>query len=929
MSEESAADKVPGASPWDQFGPNAPYVEELYRIYCADPARLDPRWLDFFEGINGRLAQAADTPPSRSRAYSCADSEASSLVHAVGECAHRDRAEHLLDAYRDYGHLQADINPLECRKQHLDHPEVFHLELCQTEATCITGCAEFNRTSHCKLAQLKDKLHQIYCGTVGFEISQLYYSSQRQWLIEQIEDSALDRRPAEPDRRELLRSLLQAEVFETELHRRFVASKRFSLQGAETLIPMLEHLLAQAARAGVRQVLMGMAHRGRLNVLCNIMRKPLRELFSEYEDRHVFSVTGAGDVKYHLGYRSHYRDSDDRELSLILSPNPSHLEFVNPVIAGMTRAFQDLAALPESFRALAVMIHGDAALAGQGIVPETLNLSRLRGYGNGGTIHIVINNQIGFTTNPEELHSFTYCTDMARAVRAPVFHVNGDDPEACLYALKLAFDYRQRFGLDAIVDLICYRRYGHNEGDDPSFTQPIMYAEINRKKSAPQLYASRLLQEGAVDQGWIDSFLASYRSDFQKQYEASLANPAGDACPVYGRIKTLSAFTAVERGRLEKVAASLIDFPESFHVHPKVLRILTNRVEAVSQGRPLDFATAEVMAFGSLVLDGVKVRLSGQDSGRGTFSQRHLLLRDVTSDRPFSPFSRLKPDRNSRASFEVFNSPLSEAAVLGFEYGYSLIASDALLIWEAQFGDFSNGAQVLIDQFLCCSEAKWNQLSGLVLLLPHGYEGQGPEHSSARLERFLQLCASGNMSVCYPSSAAQYFHLLRRQGLAQIKRPLVVMTPKSMLRSAEASSELSELTSGRFCPVLAETIGNEGAPALSVLMSGKIFHELKSEIQKHSPRRVNLIRIEELHPYPEQDIIDALKSTAQAPLIWLQEEPENMGAWSYIAPRLRQTSGQELRCISRERSSSSATGSPKKHAEEQRALHRSILDMLK
>jgi 2-oxoglutarate dehydrogenase E1 component len=904
---------------WESFGPNAGLIAELHSLYMQDRALVGPEWAAYFDSLGGASPNAGGAPVSKG-------TNGTHAVIAPTAAPASNVGAQLADGYRRYGHYSARINPLsQVAGPAMPVPLELSLETYGVElnggspaiAPVTVGGDTFT-----DLLSLTRKLETIYRGSVGFEFMHLSSGAQREWLKERIENRFPGQVAASPDvRRRAMRFVMRAELFESELHRKYVGTKRFSLEGGESLIALLDRLLQHASSSGVRDAVFGMAHRGRLNVLANILGKPLSDLFSEFEDQSLTTVLGAGDVKYHLGFENTWRSGDDsRGVGVRMVPNPSHLEFVNPVVEGVVKALQDLAPQEPRNSVLPILLHGDAAFAGQGVVFETLNFSAVEGYATGGTVHVIINNQIGFTTTPDEARSTAYCTDMAKGVDAPVFHVNGDDVDACCWVAELALDYRQKFGRDVLIDLYCYRKYGHNEGDDPSFTQPLTYAEIKTKRPVYQSYAEKLIGEGVVSADDLKHEVESYKGEFERAQAAESRKVFGDACPMHGRLRIPCADTAVDRTTLERIARSLVKLPEGFVAHPKLLKILEKRVESVIDGAGIEWGMAEVLAFGSLVLEGIPVRLSGQDCGRGTFSQRHIVLDHYEAPAVFSPLKALAAEAGC-GSFEVLNSTLSEAAVMGFEFGYSATRTDALVMWEGQFGDFANGAQVIIDQFIASSEAKWGQLSGVTLLLPHGYEGQGPEHSSARLERYLQLCGEGNMMVCYPSTAGQHFHLLRNQGLMQIKRPLVVMTPKSLLRLPAAAAVRSDLTEGCWKPVLENDFG-QGTPTTIVMTSGKVYHDLAAALEKADLKgnAVRVLRIEQLHPFPQFEFKKALQELGKAQYLWLQEEPANMGAWSYIQPYLTQKLGLDVTYIGRDASASPATGSPKFHAKEQQAI---------
>lgn len=902
-----------------RFGENAGYLAELYQLYLSDPSLVDPAWAEFFRSVdhngapngqvNGRVngqAHAVEARPSS--------------ANALGE--------KLVEAFRAYGHAAAHVSPLGAGGMKPENPVElqlsYHGETREPSQVALSAFS-FGDRSYSSCDQLIRDLKHTYCGAVGFEIAHLTKAHERSWLQSRIEGKV----PlfSADEKRQILKDLIRAELFESELHRKYVGTKRFSLEGNDTLIPMLSTVASSAAQAGVKGIVCGMAHRGRLNVLANSIGKPLSMIFAEFEDKTVATIAGAGDVKYHLGWETK-RAPNGAEIEISIVPNPSHLEFVNPVVEGIVRALQDKNDRDNRGAYLPLAMHGDAAFAGQGIVFETINYSGIGGYYTGGTLHIVINNQIGFTTTPDESRSTRYCTDLAKGVDCPVFHVNAEDPEAACWMTQLALEYRMAFGKDVIIDLIGHRKHGHNEGDDPSFTQPQTYAEVKGKKVIWQHYAERLVASGVLSQSDVDAEVETYKGEFAAASEVVATSLGSEACGIHGRLEVPCGDTGVNKETLLTIARSLTQWPEGFKPHPKLQKIIEKRVETVEAGEGIEWGVAEALAFGSLVLEGHSVRLSGQDCCRGTFSHRHLVLDDYEARRTFSPLVELAQRENASGVFEVYNSSLSEASVLGFEFGYSATNRDALVMWEGQFGDFANGAQVIIDQFITSSESKWGQLSGVVMMLPHGYEGQGPEHSSARLERYLQMCAEGNMRVCYPSTAAQHFHLMRRQGLSEIKRPLIIMTPKSLLRLPAAMSSLSEMVRGSFKPVLETDLsGKKGCKNL-VFMSGKVGHDVQAALQGAEKVPARLIRVEELYPFPQGEVARILKETGATNAFWVQEEPQNMGAWSYVAPLLRESLGFDPMYIGRPASAATATGSSKHHALEQKGIISELLGRL-
>jgi 2-oxoglutarate dehydrogenase E1 component len=723
----------------------------------------------------------------------------------------------------------------------------------------------------------------------------------------------------------VLEKLVEAESFERFLHAKYVGHKRFSLEGGEALIPLLDRVLNDAALRGLREVVIGMPHRGRLNVLATTVGKPLSQIFAEFEGTDPSSYQGSGDVKYHLGATGTHVGDTGETITVTVAPNPSHLEFVNPVVEGMVRAKQDAMGDREHVRVLPVLLHGDAAFAGQGIVAETMHLSGLHGYRTGGTIHVVVNNQIGFTTLPEDARSSTYATDVAKMVHAPAFHVNGDDPEAVAHVAGLALEYRQKFRKDVVIDLVCYRRWGHNETDEPSYTQPLMYAKIRSHPSVSTLYGEKLVREGVLSREELDrvwdeekAAMRAEESEAKAPFVMIARREPREPAPVDG---------SAMRGRLKTVLRALGTPPDGFEIHPKLVPFVRRRGDLLDGKGEVDWATAESLAWGTLLLEGVGVRLSGQDSGRGTFSQRHAVLHDVRTQQEYLPLNAVAP---SGVRFEVYDSLLSEAAVLGFEYGYSVAEHRALVMWEAQFGDFMNGAQVVIDQFLAGAEAKWGQPSALVLLLPHGHEGQGPEHSSGRIERFLTLAARDNLRLAYPSTPASYFHLLRRQGRDPVEKPLVVFTPKSLLRHPRCVSSLVDLAEGRFEPVIDDRAVDPAHVRRVVLCTGKVYFDLAKAREDARRDDVALVRVERLYPFPATELRAALgRWPPQAEIVWCQEEPRNMGAWRFVRERFLEgdldSGGRPLRYAGRAESAAPAPGSLKVHLAEQEALLREAL----
>lgn len=838
----------------------------------------------------------------------------------------------LIRAYRVRGHLQADVNPLGSTwEPHAElDPSTYGLTIWDLDREFPTGGLGGEETL--PLRDILDILRRTYTRKIGIEFMHISSPEEKRWLTDRIEPSGSEYAVDREAMMRMLQKLNAAEAFETFLHTKYIGHKRFSLEGSETIIPMLDQILSHAAERGVNQVVMGMAHRGRLNVLANIMNKPYEVIFSEFEGNIDPNTTqGSGDVKYHLGSTGTHTAPGGQEVTISLASNPSHLEAVNPVVEGMVRAKQEARRNePDNpdgdFQdsVIPILIHGDAAFAGQGVVAETLHMSQLPGYHTGGTIHVVINNQIGFTTGPEAARSSHYATDSARMIQAPIFHVNGDDPEACVRVARMALEYRQAFNKDVVIDVLSYRVRGHNEGDEPTYTQPTLYQKIEAKRSPRKLYTELLLRRGNMEPDQAEQMLEDYRSRLQEAFERTkeLVEREAPSDEELLSKKEPAPLPAVETKApaedLNAVVKALINLPEEFKVHPKLERQFSRRDKLFSDDKRIDWGFAEALALGSILLEGTRVRVSGQDSRRGTFSHRHAVLYDQESGEQFIPLNHI---REGQESLFIYDSLLSEYAVCGFEYGYSVANPDALVVWEAQFGDFANGAQIVFDQFLSAAEEKWGQTSSMVLLLPHGYEGQGPEHSSARLERFLQLCAENNMIVASFSTPANLFHGLRRQAAKEIRKPLVVMSPKSLLRHPGVISTPEELTQGAFQEVIPADL--ESAERV-VFCSGKVYYDL---LEKRGEAPVALVRIEQLYPFPEEAIIAELNRYKGAKdVLWVQEEPENMGAWHFLHRRMdnaieaSELKGQRVRYVGRRASASPATGSAHIHAAEQAFL---------
>lgn len=841
------------------------------------------------------------------------------------------RVDKLVRSYRVRGHLHADLDPLERPR-----PRIAELD----PATYRISKKDYGRplspetlfgSGPLTVRRVLDRLKKTYARHIGVQYMHIDDYEVKEWLMERMERSQNHLEVPASTQKRILSKLTDAVVFEEFLQKRFVGAKSFSLEGAETLIPLLDQAIGKSADQGVEEVVIAMAHRGRLNVLTNIMGKKPRQIFREFEDNRPETYRGKGDVKYHLGFSNDYETPHGKTVHLSLCFNPSHLEFVNPVALGRVRAKQDRFGDEERRRCLGLLIHGDAGFAGEGVVQETLNFSQVHGFKTGGTLHVIVNNQIGFTTPPEEARSNTYASAVAKSLQIPIFHVNGENPEAVAQAVDLALDFRVEFKRDAVIDMFCYRLHGHNEADEPSFTQPLMYRAIEKKKSIRDSFLEHLLKLGEMTEE--ESERIAEESKARLESEFAVARDGEDLHPVHELPEgiwegyrggkegdTSKVETGVESDQLKKLLESQTRFPEGFHPHPKIEKAMKRRMQMISGENPLDWSAAEALAFASIAKEGYRIRLSGQDSARGTFGQRHATLHDTDNGRTYVPLQNLSQDQ---APVEILNSPLSEAGILGFEYGYSLDCPDGLVLWEAQFGDFINAAQVIVDQFIASAEDKWNRLSGIVLLLPHGFEGMGPEHSSAHLERFLLLSAESNIQVVYPTTPAQYFHLLRRQILRIWRKPLIVMTPKSLLRHPRCVSRWEHLEMGSFHPVLHDTRENPQTTERILLCSGKIYYELEKHREKLEREEVAIVRVEQLYPVRQESYIEALSPYEDGtPVFWVQEEPKNMGAWRFMKGRFgeRILGRFPFSGFMREESASPATGSAASHEIEQTRL---------
>ncbi len=921
---------------------NLAYVEALLAAYQRDPASVPPEWREYFRhwGNGDPPAGPVRTGPSfrrRSLFNPAGPAPAPPPAAPVpGEDLEtmlllQQRVDRLVRAYRTRGHIVARVDPLSNFTPYVPQLDPQFYGFSEVDLNRRFYVETLDRTRRLPLHEILARLREIYCGAVGVQYMHIDDLRIRHWLQDRIESPAFRARLSRDTQVRILTRLTDAVVFEQFIRRKFVGAKSFSLEGGETLIPMLDLAIEKASELGVREIVLGMAHRGRLNVLANIIGKSPREIFREFEDKDPDLYLGGGDVKYHLGYSSDYLTAAGRRVHLSLCFNPSHLEFVNPVAEGRVRAKQDRAGDTERRQIMALLIHGDAAFIGEGIVQETLNLSRLPGYRTGGTVHVIVNNQIGFTTPPKEGRSTLYATSVARMLPAPIFHVNGEDPEAVARCIQLALEFRQQFQLDVVLDMYCYRRLGHNEGDEPSFTQPELYRLIEQHPPVREAYLEHLLQLGGITRAEADE-IARRRQDWLEHHLGEARSSHGALPPsslsgiwrgYYGgpERRDDEPDTAVPAEKLGELMQRLTTVPDGFTLHPKLSRFLQHRREMGEGRRPLDWAAAEALALATLADAGYRVRFSGQDSERGTFSQRHAVWHDYQTSAKYCPLQHL---REGQGPVEIYNSPLSEAGVLGFEYGYSLDTPDGLVVWEAPFGDFANAAQVIIDQFLASGEDKWRRLSGLVLLLPHGFEGAGPEHSSARLERFLNLAGEDNLQITQPSTPAQFFHLLRRQVLRPWRKPLVVLTPKSLLRHPEATSPLSELTGGRFRRVLPDPRGVSMREVHRVLLcSGKLYYELEARRRQLGREDIAILRLEQFYPFPRAELEDLLAECAPGThVIWVQEEPENMGAWHFLRVTVSMAFLGRLPFsgVCRPASASPATGSHAAHEIEQQEL---------
>ncbi len=895
------------------------YLDQLYQTYKKDPASVDATWQKFFEGYEFSTQRFGEN------GHGTVAEDAITIKET--------QVRNLIFAYRSFGHLKSNTNPVRERRDHnvnLDHKSVGLTDADLDVEFDVGTEIGMGRTT---LKKIIEKLKQIYLGTVGFEYNFIRNDAVRQWFFEKCEKEYYTYNPSQDEKKQILSKLNEAVVFENFLHTKFLGQKRFSLEGGENTIPALQTIINKSAELGTKEVVIGMAHRGRLNVLSNILGKTYEQIFTEFEGNVSPDLTmGDGDVKYHLGYASQNTTPSGNKIYVKLTPNPSHLEAVNPLVVGYTRGQIDDEYKGDLTKAMAILIHGDAAVAGQGIVYEVAQMSGLEGYTTGGTIHFVINNQVGFTTDYDDARTSIYCTDVAKIIDAPVLHVNGDDAEAVTFCSKLAVEFRIKFGQDIFIDMLCYRRHGHNESDEPKFTQPKLYNLIAKHPNPREVYVKRLIERADVDAALADEMDKNFRAQLQDRLNEVKQKPLPykvqkieEEWQKLRRAKPedfdASPETGIKQTTLDKVGHALTSIPEGFKALKQIEKLLKDRKTAFFDDKVLGWAEAELLAYGSLLSEGVPVRMSGQDVKRGTFSHRHAYFFDTNTNAPYCGLDNIE---KGQQKFHIYNSLLSEFGVLGFEYGYAMSSPHALVIWEAQFGDFVNGAQVIIDQFLSSAESKWQRMNGLVMLLPHGYEGQGPEHSSCRPERFLQLSAEYNMIVANPTTPANIFHLLRRQVMWEFRKPCIVFSPKSLLRNPSVISPVKDFIKGSFQEVIDDTTVSAKDVKKVVFCSGKLFYDLLEGQQKKKVKDVALVRLEQLHPFPEKQVNAVLKKYKTAKFAWVQEEPANMGCLSYI---IRMMSDQKLEFVSRKPSASPATGYNKVHKAEQEKIVSQALEV--
>ncbi|MEQ9440776.1 MAG: 2-oxoglutarate dehydrogenase E1 component [Cyclobacteriaceae bacterium] len=896
---------------------HASYIDELYQSYQQDPESVDESWQKFFEGFNFSLERFGKNGASANGA-AATEGNITSLEINVRK---------LIRNYRRRGHLESKTNPVRERRDRKAQLGIEFYGLTDQDMDVTFQAGEEIGIGPASLRKIIDTLRKVYVGPIGFEYTYIRDREAVEWMKKKAEKDLLSYNPTPDEKKRILTKLNEAVVFENFLHTKYLGQKRFSLEGGETTIPALDGIINYAAEFGVEEVVIGMAHRGRLNVLANIMGKTYEQIFNEFEGTAEPDLShGDGDVKYHLGYSSQITTPADKNVDLKLSPNPSHLEAVDPLVEGFVRAKADRQYAQDYDKILPILIHGDAAVAGQGIVYEVAQMSQLEGYHTGGTIHFTINNQVGFTTDFDDARSSVYSSDVAKVIDAPVLHVNGDDPEAVLFCVKTAVEFRQKFNRDVFIDMVCYRRHGHNESDEPKFTQPSLYNIISKHPNPREVYNKKLIERGDVDAEMAENMDKEFRNLLQDRLTMVKQHPLPYAYqPVEQEWRDLRRATAsdfdespqtgISQEIIDQVAKALTTLPEGFKPIRQIEKQFKQRKDIFFKKKELNWAAAELLAYGSILVEGKIVRLAGQDTQRGTFSHRHAVIHDAETNQPYSNLDHIT---DQQAKFHIYNSLLSEYGVLGFEFGYAMANPNALVIWEAQFGDFANGAQVMIDQFITTSETKWRRMGGLVMLLPHGYEGQGPEHSNARPERFLQLSADLNIIVANITDPANFFHALRRQLAWPFRKPLVVMSPKSLLRHPKVVSPLTEFTEGTFREVIGDTYAKSGKSVKKVLLcSGKIYYDLLERQEKDKRKDVAIIRLEQLHPFPEKQLTKILMSYGNAKVYWVQEEPENMGTWAYLLRTYRQI---EIELISRKPSASPATGYGKLHTKEQEEI---------
>ena len=923
---------------------NLQFIEELFQLYLENPASVDKAWRNYFESISELEGTAFQEPVWKAESLFHArrhdSKKTSDEFSREGVAELQDRLDQLLRAYRTRGHEAANLDPLGRKPPRPPelNPESYGFKESDLHKKFSYELSETD--SMMSLGQILEKLKNTYCRSIGVEYMHISDKSVRRWLQDRMERSENRLSLDKSKQLRILTRLTDAVVFEEFIHKKFIGAKSFSLEGSESLIPLLDMAIEEAGSQDIREIVIGMAHRGRLNVLANIMGKSPSQIFREFTDADPERFEGRGDVKYHLGFSNDWVTTDGKQVHLSLCFNPSHLEFVDPVVMGRVRAKQDRRSDEDRKEILGVIIHGDAAFIGEGVVQECLNLSNLNGYRTGGTLHIILNNQIGFTTDSEESRSSKYATDVAKMLQIPIFHVNGEDPEAVAQVIKLAMDFRNEFQMDLVIDMYGYRRLGHNESDEPAFTQPLLYKKIRQRKTVREGYLDNLMSHDDITRDEADQIQEARTKLLEEELSIARSSnyhlPEPKRGPVWAdyfggsELDATEPPTGVDAKVLKEISGKLTTIPEGFTPHPKIKKLLDSRHQAVIDGEGIDWACAEALAMGSLALQGYQVRLSGQDSCRGTFSHRHARLHDYLTGKTYTPLENFSADQ---AKVQIHNSPLSEMAVLGFDYGYSLDTPNALVMWEAQFGDFVNVAQVIIDQFISSAEDKWQILSGLVLLLPHGFEGQGPEHSSARLERFLAQCAEDNIQVCQPSTPKQYFHLLRRQVERKWRKPLVVMTPKSLLRHPEAQCTLEDLSQDRFHRVLgeAEDISAEKVKRI-LLCSGKIYYDLIKKRKQLDRTDIAIVRVEQFYPFCDKSLAKALEGyDPKTPITWVQDEPENMGAWWFLRVHFgdQLLGSHPLSVTCRPPSASPATGSSNSHKREQEKLINEAFDDFK